>query len=174
MDNEPDVEISIYLYLTPKFEGGENNYDYLTSNIYAILVDTVKHQNTAISNPSLNDGDIKKIKKIIQDVITQWYSDLSELFSASLQQIAINMFAHGLISQSVKDAPIFINMMTEFQSGMKFIRDIKRLVKHCQMFLDVVVKQGGPFKQAAISIAADWTGSIKKEMDINLEFDTKW
>ena len=173
LDNEPDVEISIYLYLAPKFAGGENNYDYLTYTLFCI--DTVEHQDGAISNPMLsNNDDVKKVRKIIERILTQWYSDLSELFSTSLQQIATDMFSHGIISQNVRTAPAFMEMMQEFQSGMKFIRDGQRLVNHCQIFLQILVKQGGPHKQAAISIAEDWIATIKRELDINIKFDTKY
>ena len=137
------------------------------------LVDTFKRQDKAISNPNLSDDDIKKVRKIIQDVLTQSYSDLSTLFSASLQKIATDMFSQCIISESTKAAPTFSNVMTEFQSGMIFIHDIQGLEKHCVKFLNILVKQGGGYNHAANSIAENWRVHIKEELNINIGFDTK-
>ena len=136
-------------------------------------IDTVKQQDGATSNPILSNDDVKKVRKIIESVLTQWHSKLSKLFNASLQQIATDMYSCGIISQNVRAAPVFMDMMAEFQLGMEFISDGQRLVNYCQTFLQILVKQGGPHKQAAISIAEDWIGNIKRELKLNINFDTK-
>ena len=81
------------------------------------------------------------------------------------------MYSHGLISLPTKDAAKFEDMMREFKLGMSFIRDGQKLVEHCQLFLQSLNKQGGPHKQAARSIAEEWTKNINKKLNICIEFD---
>ena len=81
------------------------------------------------------------------------------------------MYSHSLISETTKDTANFNDMMREFKSGMDFIRDGHKLVKHCQLFLQSLVKQGGPHKRAASSIAEEWTTNIKEKLNINIDFD---
>ena len=81
------------------------------------------------------------------------------------------MYSHGLISETTKDTANFNDMMREFKSGMDFIRDGHKLLKHCHLFLQSLVKQGGPHKRAASSIAEEWTDNIKEKLNINIEFD---
>ena len=80
------------------------------------------------------------------------------------------MFCCGLISASTKDTANFYDMMREFKSGMDFIRDIQNLVKHCELFLQSLVMEGGPYKYAATTIAEEWTDNIKEKLNINIEF----
>ena len=81
------------------------------------------------------------------------------------------MYSHGLITKTVNDAPTFKDIMNEFQSGMKLIRNYQRLVKYCELFLQTLVDQGGPPSQAAFSIAEDWTDKIKEKLNITIEFN---
>ena len=126
----------------------------------------------SINSPAIITGDkLEEIKKIIQDVLTQWYPDLSKVLGNSLENIATNMYCHGLISEAVYKTPTFKEIMTEFQSGMNFIRNYQRLVKHCELFLQTLVDQHGPPSQAAFNIAEDWTNNIKRELHITIEFN---
>ena len=81
------------------------------------------------------------------------------------------MSSHGLISEPTRDAANFNDMMGEFKSGMSFIHDGQELFKYCELFLQSLVKQGGPHKRAATSIAEQLTANIKEKLNINIEFD---
>ena len=96
---------------------------------------------------------------------------MDDLLKASLKSFAADMYSHGLISEKTKDTANFNDMMREFKSGMNFIRDGKKLVKHCQLFLQSLVKQGGPYRNAASCLAEEWTANIKEKLNINIEFD---
>ena len=119
----------------------------------------------------ITGDNLKQIKKIIQDVLTRWYSDLSEVLRTSLEKIATDMYSHGLVTKTVNDAPTFKDIMNEFQSGMKLIRNYQRLVKYCELFLQTLVDQRGPPSQAAFSIAEDWTDKIKEKLNITIDFN---
>ena len=88
-----------------------------------------------------------------------------------LQQIATDMYSRDLISQPTKDVPTFQGVMKEFESGMHFIGKRHRLVKHCQLFLQILLDQRGPHKQAAIRLAEDWTDNIERQLHIAIDFD---
>ena len=118
-----------------------------------------------------NEVNYKEARKVIQDVLTEQYSALDGLLKASLKSIATDMYSHGLISEPTKDTANFNDMMREFKSGMSFIHDGQNLVKHCQLFLQSLDKQGGPHKQAAHIIAEEWTANIKEKLDKSIKFD---
>ena len=81
------------------------------------------------------------------------------------------MYSYGLISETIKDTGNFNDIMREFKSGMSLIHDGQKLVKHCQLFLQILVEQGGPYVNAASSLAKEWTANIKEKLDVNIEFD---
>ena len=120
----------------------------------------------------ITTGDrLEDIKGIIKNVLTRWYSLLSKVLMKSLKKIAADMYSHGLISESVNETPEFKEIMSEFQLGMDVIRNYQRLVKHCELFLQTLIDQRGPPKEAAINIAEEWTDNIKRKLDITIEFN---
>ena len=119
----------------------------------------------------LSGDEVEEVKKIIQDVLTKSHADLDGLLKASIKSFAVDMYSHGLISEPAKDAANFNDMMREFTSGMDFIRDSQKLVKHCQLFLQSLDKQGGPHKDVASSIAEEWTENINKKLNLYIKFD---
>ena len=118
-----------------------------------------------------SDDKVKKIRKILQDVLNKHHADLDDLLKASIKSFATDMFSQGLISGPTNDSANFNDMMREFKSGMSFIRDDKELVKHCQLFLQCLDKRGGPHKGAAHSIAEEWTENINKKLNLYIKFD---
>ena len=119
----------------------------------------------------LSGDKVEEVKKIIQDVLTKRYSALDGLLKASMKSFAVDMYSHGLISEPTKDVANFNDMMREFKSGMDFKRDGQKLVKHCELFLQSLDKQGGPHKQAAHSIAEEWADNINKKLNSYIKFD---
>ena len=114
---------------------------------------------------------VKEVRKIIQDVLTEQYSALDDLLKTALKSVAIEMYSHGLISETTKDTANFDDIMREFKSGMNFISDRQKFVKRCQLFLQSLAKQEGPYRDAANCIAEEWTANIKEKLDINIKFD---
>ena len=119
----------------------------------------------------ITGDNLKEIKRIIQDVLTEQYSALDDLLKATLKSVAKDMYSHGLISSTTKDTANFDDIMREFKSRMNFIRDSQKLLKHCQLFLQSLAKQEGPYRDAANCIAEEWTANIKEKLDIDIEFD---
>ena len=88
-----------------------------------------------------------------------------------MKSFAVDMYSHGLISQATKDTRNFDDLMREFKAVMNFIQDGHKLIKHCQLFLQSLVKQGGPLKDAASGIAKEWSVIIKQKLNIDIDFD---
>ena len=84
-----------------------------------------KHDYSESTNSlTIITGDnLKEIKRIIQDVLTQWCSALSKVLRTSLEKIATDMHSHGLITETVYETPTFKDIMAEFQLGMDIICD---------------------------------------------------
>ena len=121
----------------------------------------------------LSGDEVNEVKKIIQDVLTKYHADLDVLLKASIKSIAVDMYSHGLISESTKDTANFNDIIREFKSGMNFIHDGQELVKYCQLFLQSLTEQGGPCEQAAHHIAKEWTDNINKKLNLYIEFIEK-
>ena len=119
----------------------------------------------------LSGDKVKEVRKIIQDVLTKYNTALNGLLKTPIKSFAVDMYSHDLISKPTKDAANFNDIIREFKSGMNFIHDGQKLVKHCQLFLQSLAKQGGPYKRAASYIAEEWTENVNK--NLNIEFDIK-
>ena len=121
----------------------------------------------------LSGDEVEEVKKIIQDILTKYHAALDGSLKAPIKSIAADMYSHGLISESTRDAANFNDIVTEFKLGLAFIHDGQKLLKHCRLFLKSLAKQGGPYELAADSIAKEWTTNINKNLNINVEFNTK-
>ena len=161
------VEICINLSLRQRYNASEIQ----NSNKQFILIISAKVKTGACYRDPNFASD--ELIKIIQDVLSSKYSYLNDLLKAALKSFAIEMYSHGLISETTKDTANFNDIMREFKSGMNFICDIQELVKYCELFLQSLVKQKGPHNRVASTIAQEWTTSIKERLDINIKFDVE-
>ena len=121
----------------------------------------------------LSGDEVNEVRKIIQHVLIKYYPTLHHLLKTSIKSFAMDMYSHSLISEQTKDTANFNDMMREFKSVMNFIHDGQELVKHCQLFLQSLDKQGGPCKRAANSIAEEWTDNINKKLNLYIKFIEK-
>ena len=78
---------------------------------------------------------------------------MNDLLKVSMKSFAADMYSYGLISERTKDTENFNDLTREFKSDMNFKCDSQELVKHCQLFLQSLVKQGDPHRNAASSVA---------------------
>ena len=114
---------------------------------------------------------VKRVRRILQNVLKENYPALRKLLKVSLESFATEMHCHDLISETTKNAANFNDMMSEFEAVMDLIDNGQELVEHCEQFLQSLAKQGKPHKRAANCIAEKWTSNIKEKMDLNVKFD---
>ena len=118
----------------------------------------------------IGDDNLKEFRKIIKDVLTEYFADLDRLLTTTVKPFAARMYEHGIITLATRNSLNFDNIMSEFLGGMRFKRgDGLRL--RCQVFLDCLVNQGGPLRDAACDIATTWTTEIEQKLDICITFD---
>ena len=142
----------------------------LSSNKQFIHIIAKVESAASCRDPMFTSDKVKEVRKIIDDVLTKQHSALDGLLKAALKSVAIEMYSHGLISETTKDTANFNDIMREFKSAMNFIYDGQELVKYCELFLQSLVKQKGPYKRAASGIAQEWTTNIKERLDVNIKF----
>ena len=142
----------------------------LSSNKQFIHIIAKVESAASCRDPMFTSDKVKEVRKIIDDVLTKQHSALDDLLKAALKSVAIEMYSYGLISETTKDTANFNDIMREFKSGMNFIYDGQELVKYCELFLQSLVKQKGPYKRAASGIAQEWTTNIKERLDVNIKF----
>ena len=164
------VEININLSLRPKYVTSERKY-FQNSTIQLIFITAKVESAASRSDPSFTSDKVKEVRKNIRNVLKENYSALEKLLKVCLEPFATEMYCHGLISETAKNSANFSNMMSEFESVMDFIDDSQELVKHCELFLQSLVKQGIPHKRAANCIAEKWTANVKEKLGINIKFD---
>ena len=148
-------------------------YKILTYNIYMYIYITAKDESAASCRDTLFTCDkVKEAIRIILKVLREKRPALVKLLEVSLKSFATEMYSHGLISETTKKSANFNNIIGEFESVMDFIDDSQELVKHCELFLQSLVKQGIPHKRAANCIAEKWAANIKEKLGIkNIKFD---
>ena len=146
---------------------------YTNIFIYHITFTARLESDTYSRAPAFTGDKVKKVRKIIQDILRENNPDLEDLLKPSLKFVAANMFAYCLITKETRDKLIYSDMMTEVTSGMNFLDDVHELKKHCELFLQSLAKQGGPLKNAANSVAKKWAINIKEKLDITIEFECK-
>ena len=108
--------------------------------------------------------DISKLRRIITEVIRTNYADLSKTLKSNISAIAKEMYARGLLSESVKDCPTYDSLMREFEAGLNFKKTVKAIEEHCQSFIASVSSQKGQAEKHAEAIADEWKDEVMKEL----------
>ena len=139
-------------------------------NLYILYIAKVESA-ASREDPLFPSDKVKGVKKIVLNVLKENYPALTKLLKVSLESFATEMYSCGLISETIKSGANFNDMMSEFQVVTDFIHNGQELVKHCELFLQCLAKQGIPHKRAANYIAEKWTSNIKEKIYININFD---
>ena len=112
----------------------------------------------------------ERVKAILKRILQEQSAVLIDLLSNCLPNVATQMFAKKLITESVYNNPTFKSVMNDYKNGMNY-KSIFELEEHCQLFLDSLSSQGGPVENAAKAIAGYWKNEINKELGITLNLN---
>ena len=118
--------------------------------------------------------DVKKIKKVINDVLQSHYADLTALPMEAVPELANKLFTLRLINKVVKGNPSTEKFISEFQASLTFQREVSQVQEHCQKFLNSFVEVSGSFAYAANALHKDWTEAIRNKLgnsDFNIVID---
>ena len=112
----------------------------------------------------------ERVIAILKRILQEQSAVLIDVLSNCLPNVATQMFAKNVITESVYDNPTFKSVMTDYKNGMNY-KSISELEEHCQLFLDSLSSQGGPVENAAKAIAGYWKNEINKKLGITLNLN---
>ena len=119
-------------------------------------------------------SDAEKAGKIAQGILRKHFDSLGGLlYGEPLQEVARGMYAAGLVTISVNNSPDYNNLMKEFNIMLGLCRDLGQFQNHCQEFLTILSRQGGPLKAFSKVIADDWDKEIMDQLRMNFNFATE-
>lgn len=113
-------------------------------------------------------AESEKLVKILKGVLHKNFAKLKSTIRDCLPQVAAEMFSKGLLTESVRDMPTYNAIIREFEAGMEYKKTKSQTEKHCQLFLDSLIRQGGPAKGFAQILAEEWIDEISKQLNITL------
>ena len=116
------------------------------------------------------DIDIGEISTLIRRVLTEHRADLPDLLKPSLADLAKEMFAVGLINDDVLKKPTYSDIMGDFLTRIKFMKNRTKLQEYVKMFLMILNNLGGDCTHVSNVLQVEWTEIIKRELHIELNF----
>ena len=115
------------------------------------------------------DTDISKLRRVIGNVLAQHHSSLHESSRDSLQLLATEMYATGLISSAVRQSPSFHNIFADFTAVLGFMSTVSEIEQNCAMFLSILTKIGGRCATASQALQHDFIKNSKTECRVELQ-----
>ena len=111
---------------------------------------------------------MSKAVKLIREAMDRNHASLSNLFEDSIKEVAEEMLSAGIISRIKMKEPSSDTILNSFDVGLNFKKTVQEIEDHCKKFLSVFYEFGGPFSDAAQSIAAQIEESVGKSINIQL------
>uniref|UniRef100_A0A1X7T913 Uncharacterized protein n=1 Tax=Amphimedon queenslandica TaxID=400682 RepID=A0A1X7T913_AMPQE len=135
----------------------------------------VVHESMSVSSiGGATTVDVKKIKKVINDILQSHYADLTSLPMEAVPELANKLFTLCLINKVVRGNPSIDKIISEFQASLTFQRELSQVQEHCKKFLNSFVEVSGSFAYAAIALHKDWIEAIRNKLensDFNIVID---
>ena len=120
----------------------------------------------------LIDIDISKMRKLVRRVLNENHALLIDLPVASLTNLAAKMLSAGLISTGVHQTPTFDGIIYEFVARINFRKDHTKLQEDLGKFLVCFNEVGGAYAAASDLLQDEWTDTIKRELNLELNLKT--
>ena len=119
------------------------------------------------------DDIVKKVKKVINDVLVSRFADLTSL-DTSLSDLASQLYAARLIGDEVRQTRSMETFIKEFQASLRFKEELPEIQEHCQRFLNSFIAVRGSYDAAAKALHKAWTKAIRTELglDFKINIDT--
>ena len=71
----------------------------------------------------------------------------------------------------MKDNPSVDEFISEFKSGLVFMRKTSEVKDHCKKFLKAFMAVGGSYAIAANVLHRDWIETVCNELDVSFSID---
>ena len=86
----------------------------------------------------------KSLKTCIQEVFRKKFVDLKAQIELNLESVAAQLYADGIITETVYEGRTFFNIHKCFIHGLK--DDTQQCISHCEKFFKALENEGGPFE----------------------------
>ena len=96
-----------------------------------------------------NDNDVKLLGRTIDSVIRSKHADLKQALKGTMPTFADEMLAADLITDGVMESRDFETIVSDFLAGLKFTKELSKLVEQWDTFISILENLGGPSKRAA-------------------------
>jgi hypothetical protein len=117
----------------------------------------------------LIEADATQLKQIIKRVLVECFADLNNIPNSNLTSLAFELFALGVISDTIKDSPTIDSIMKEFNATINFKNDVSTIQNHCIKLLKAFSSVGGSCKAAADALRDKLKVAVNTELNINFE-----
>lgn len=96
----------------------------------------------------VSDDALRIYKNAIVDVFQDAYDNLKSALQDSMASFSGKVFSAGLISSPVMRTEHFEGIVHQFTSGLKMMKNVLEVQKHCQSFIDILEDIRGPARIA--------------------------
>ena len=114
--------------------------------------------------PREQDADnLKRMKQVVRNVMSNCYADLSESLSGCSSDFADKMLSEQLITDSVMRRADFKDIIGDYKAGINTIFKYTELQRYCSKLLDVLRSLGGPAQRVADYLESELNKSFQVE-----------
>ena len=108
---------------------------------------------------------------MVTEVLNSRYASLGLLPKKNLQELANQLFAAHLISDTLRQNPTIEECADEFRSTLSFQRKLPQIQELCQKFLNSFIAVRGSYAAAAIALREDWIEAIETKLGFNFNIE---
>ena len=116
------------------------------------------------------DDIVKKVKKVINDVLVSNFADLTSL-DTSLSDLASQLYAAHLINDEVRETRSMEKFIEEFKASLSFKEKLPEIQEHCQKFLNSFIAVRGSYAAAAIVLHKGWIEAVRTELELDFNIE---
>ena len=92
----------------------------------------------------VSDDVLRIYKEANVDVFQDTYDNLKSVLQDSMTSFSGKVYSEGLISSHVMRTKNFESIVHEFTSGLKMMKSVSEVQKHCQIFIKLLEDIRGP------------------------------
>ena len=104
------------------------------------------------------------VRERIKQSLKDHFADLENATKHCIEKLSSELYAKGLVTAAVRDAPTCSKIHDELQAGLEQIKYFTQLRINYQKFLECLSAQGGPSKGVSDQLMEEWE-EIKQDYE---------
>ena len=111
---------------------------------------------------------LKRLKEVVSTTLDNKLPDFLEIITdRTLSIFATQLNSVQMITKATHNNPDFHQIFIEFKSSVKFLEGLRAVEQRCRQLLEALDKCGGPVKDAANTLAQEWSRKVWDELGIS-------